>query len=142
MFDCAEPPEKSDSDTEEQPAKQNQWDERYMSAAEKHSGMGPNIHPEERFVKADTQADIVNPAEYDWSNKFPEVTNASVNEFWESLGETKEIYTDPTLRKENLKDDYQLFFVNLVLNHVKDIIEAWKKRRLKTTHSAVGSGRG
>ena len=67
----------------------------------------------------------MNPPEHNWNTGTYDLKLDSLRERWEKVAEIEGAYSDPSLTKESLNDDYQLLFVNLLLQHMEDIVAAW-----------------
>ena len=93
-----------------------------------HSEAGPNINPLSRMLNPQpVKDDNINPTDFDWHAEWKDLPDNDFSRVWDSLKETTTTYSDDKLTKETLGDDYQLFFVHLVLDHVNDIISSWHR---------------
>ena len=116
-------------------------------AWQRHSELGPNLEPELQTVPALPQEGLVNPPEYDWKGVWQELCQKdkedlktwcdveviteeeqpsleSVDGFWQGLRTTSTLYSDTTLRSDDLNDDYQLLFVDLLYRHAVNVMDA------------------
>ena len=130
---CGEPPHDNDDTGDakdpavEEPREDNRWDENNMTPGQIHSGWGPNILPQPTNVdKPVPLEEIVNPVDHNWNENWQDINLPSVRHFWDDLDNNHQTYSDESLNKDDLNDDYQLLFVNLVLRHVDDVLHAWE----------------
>ena len=71
---------------------------------------------------------IVNPKDHDWSQSETRTSTKDVESFWQHI-RTHHGYFDDSLSRDALHDDYQQLFVHMLLDHVKELLLAFKERR-------------
>ena len=131
-----EPPVNEDSQRPESYETDHHWKNENRERWQLHSERGPSIEPESNALPPPKPFEhLVNPAtpppgrEYDrhWTK-----TNFDSNrarEVWERVRSESTSYTDESLSRETLNDDYQQLFVTMVLDHVQHVVECMKKKQ-------------
>ena len=112
-------------------AEQNPYvvaDDRWSNAArpswQRHSALGPNVHPEGKLLHFSPLEAVVNPADFDYTVNEYHVSPDEARTAWAALADTDNEYADATLHRAALGDDFQQLFVDIVLRHVETLIAA------------------
>ena len=133
-----EPPAAEDPEKPENPPGGDHWSAGQRPSWQRHSEQGPNVEPE---GKGDAKPplsfeELVNPLEppqgkeYDrhWTRENYDQTR--VHAAWQRLREDDTaVYSDETLSRETLNDDYQQLFVAMLLDHVQHLVECIAEKR-------------
>ena len=91
---------------------------------ERHSELGANLHPLRRDEVARPWIPNINPPDFVWDARWTDIDVAALRRTLHARLDD-EVETDmPHLRKENLSDDYQRLFVELVLCHAETILHS------------------
>ena len=131
-----EPPNPEDPERPESYTSDHHWRPENRESWQRHSEKGPNVDPEGHLTKPPPPLEhLVNPTspplgrEYDrhWQTKNFDARRAC--EVWEKLREEKTIYSDESLSRDTLNDDYQQLFVTMLIDHVHHIVDCIKKRK-------------
>ena len=110
---------------------EHNWDAHRRTPWQLHSERGPNVDAEGEASKPPKPfEELVNPQTppegraYDrhWTQSNYDV--ARVCTTWEKVRSEHAHYSDETLSKDTLHDDYQVLFVNIVLEHVEHVVES------------------
>ena len=72
--------------------------------------------------------------DFDYSKAAEGIDVQDLEERWQRFQEEYPEYSDESLTTECL-DEYQLFFVSLVLDHVEKTLEAWNKNLFERTRA-------
>lgn len=129
IFSGEAPMETEDADDEgtddkaAEHAEQTRWDNENRPAWERHSEKGPNLAPQGYRIPREVLPEVVNPLDYDYESRSEPLRHEFWDHIWETLATNASIYEDKSLTKESLGDDYQLLFVNMLLQHVQTLIE-------------------
>ena len=135
-----EPPKNTDADDEDADDKaadhteKSRWDNENRPAWERHSEKGPNLEPQGYRIPRDVLPEVVNPVDHDYETSTEPLRQEHWDQIWEKLDTTSSLYEDKTLSKEGLGDDYQLLFVNMILEDAINSRLAKASRRV-VTHS-------
>ena len=127
-----EPPVEEDGERPEQYTTDHHWEKAQRPSWQRHSEHGPNVEPEQKGEAKPplTFEELVNPMEppagkeYDrhWTRR--NYDQARVHAAWQQLREgDTEAYSDETLSRATLNDDYQQLFVTMLLDHVQHLLE-------------------
>ena len=111
---------------------EHNWQPESRKPWQLHSERGPNVDAVGTDIPkpAVPFEDIVNPEDlaqaYDrhWKTYSPSRTY----ETWEKIKQGGTKYSDESLTKENLGDDYQQIFVTMVLDHVEHVLDCVRRR--------------
>ena len=66
----------------------------------------------------------VNPQDYDYSARVTSLSLDAARATWEDVRETSSVYEDATLHRDQLGDDFQQLFVDIVLRHAEALLAA------------------
>ncbi len=91
-----------------------------------HSGFGPNVNPEARIMHFSPLEAVVNPPDFNYSENEYKVSLDDARTAWEVLRETANQYTDASLSRDQLGDDFQQLFLQIASAHVRALIDAKK----------------
>jgi len=124
-------PEQKDEEQEEKTDSclkldKSRWQNDNRPAWELHSEKGPNLQAEGFKKNREILQEVVNPIDHDYEACSVPLTCEIWDRHWERLDESSSLYEDKTLSKESLGDDYQLLFVNILLEHVKTLLLLFK----------------
>ena len=122
-LDAGEPPQGDTNDDPETIHDVNHWEAKDRPNWQLHSSLGPNTNAEGFVYKKEALQEHVNPVDYDYSQAAVGIDVEDLVKRWQKTQEEYPEYTDESLTKDNL-DEYQLFFVTLVLNHMEKILHA------------------
>ena len=119
------------ADPEPDPAKvpkpHDPWGTANRTQWQLHSALGPNVGAEGRTSQAPPvpMAELVNPVNpsLPYDRHWQDHSKSCSMKTWEVLETTSNRYSDETLSRETLGDDYQQLFVTLVLDHARYIID-------------------
>ncbi len=100
------------------------WTQSDRAPWQLHSGFGPNANPEARIMHFSPLEAVVNPPDFNYSENECKVSLDDARAAWEVLGETANQYTDASLSRDQLGDDFQQLFLHIVLAHVQALIDA------------------
>ena len=100
------------------------WDNPARPPWQKHSALGPNIRPNEKLIRLTPLQEVENPANHKYDANPNGVQLATVRAQWETVAATTSEYEDVTLRRENLGDDFQQLFVDILLRHVQKLLDS------------------
>ena len=75
--------------------------------------------------------EVVNPIDHDYESSPVPLSLEAWNNTWKCIETSANIYEDKTLSKDNLGDDYQLLFVNILLDHVRELVQLAKDNLLE-----------
>ena len=73
---------------------------------------------------SDTRPQVVNPTSHKWETSLSFFKEFAPEAFWEKVQSSSSTYSDDSLTVESLNDDHQQFFVQLILDHARQLIEA------------------
>lgn len=136
-FDKSGEPEKREDDDKDEndvehpntQAPQDCWDKENRPSWMLHSELGPNLKPEGYTIKQAPLQEVVNPVDVDYSVRAVTVDHDAWQRTWEAAATSSSRYEDHSLRKELLKDDHQLLFVNIILDYVEKVIPKVKNKQ-------------
>ena len=119
--DADEPVDPDDPD--ENLVKDDRWSHANRAGWQIHSSYGPNVRPEGRLLHVSPLETSVNPQDFNYCVNEFDVRVDSARRVWESLQEASHQYCDESLQRATLGDDHQQLFVDIVLNHVRELTE-------------------
>ena len=125
-LDQGEPKRQDTNDDQEAQHDRDYWNSAEREKWQLHSALGPNINAQGFVYKPEPLQETVNPIDFDYSEAAKGIDIEDLKVRWEKLQEDYPEYSDESLKKDNL-DEYQLFFVTLVLDHVERILDAWRQ---------------
>ena len=124
-------------DAEELPAdhktqeESSRWTRDTRPAWELHSEKGPNLEAQGYKIKRDILPEVVNPVDHDYDSCPVPLSLEAWDNTWKSIDTSANLYEDKTLSKDDLGDDYQLLFVNILLEHVRELVRLAKENLLE-----------
>ncbi len=107
------------------------WTQQDRPPWQQHSALGPNVNPEGRLVHFSPLEAVVDPEDYNYSVNEHRVSLDHARAGWETLAATANAYSDTTLRRDALDDDFQQLFVDVVLKHVEALVATDARLPLK-----------
>ena len=137
VFDPAgEPSMPEDGERPEAYTTDHHWAKENRERWQLHSEKGPNIQPEGFEAKPPPPLEhLVNPKtpppghEYDRHWQRDNYDAKRVGEVWEKVRDEKPVYSDESLCRETLNDDYQQLFVTMLIDHVQHVVECIHKKK-------------
>ena len=100
------------------------WARQNRPAWQQHSALGPNVAPEGRVVRVQPLEAHVSPQDYDYSARVTSLSLDAGRATWEDARETSSVYEGATLHRDQLGDDFQQLFVDIVLRHAEALLAA------------------
>ena len=125
-LDAGEPNQADTNDDPDMTHDLDHWKSEDRPKWQLHSALGPNINPEALAYRKEALQEHVNPLDYDYSQAAVGIDVEDLATRWQDMQEDFPLYTDETLKKEDL-DEFQLLFVTLVLKHIEEVLEALDK---------------
>ena len=98
------------------------WDDR--TSWQRHSGMGPNVQPTGKLMRILPLEEKVNPPDFNYAANEYGLRLDAVRASWERVGDATSVYSDASLSRDNLGDDFQQLFLRIVFGHVEELILA------------------
>ena len=118
-------PEAAEPADEHDPNENLETDDRWAASNrtgwQQHSAAGPNVRPEGRLVHVSPLESVVYPPDFNYDENEFHVHLDDARHTWETLQDVSHQYSDESLERSTLNDDYQQLFVDIVLTHVEEI---------------------
>ena len=128
--------EDDENDKTAEQAEISRWDNDNRPAWERHSEKGPNLEPQGYRIPREVLQEVVNPIDFDYASHNEPLQEEHWQHIWDQLDTTSSLYEDKTLTKESLNDDYQLLFVNMLLEHVQSLLD-YAEQDLLSVHKPL-----
>ena len=111
-------------DAEDQATTLDHWQGPHRAAWEQHSELGCNLQAQRSDAAAEPWIANINPPGYAWDARWLDIDVAALRRKVDAYI-LQDVETDmPHLRKEQLADDFQRLFVEIVLRHVRVVLAA------------------
>ena len=94
-----------------------------------HSECGPNLDPSGAASAAHPWMKNVNPPDFEWDKRWSDVNVAELRRLLDERKGADVEYDRPDLSKESLNDDFQRLFIEVFLNHVREILASKGAKR-------------
>ena len=105
------------------------WSNASRPPWQRHSSLGPNINSDGKLMHFCSPREVVvNPPDATYSTNTYAVSSDAARATWEVVRDSTSQYSDASLRRDLLDDDFQQLFLDIVLRHVQELI-ASKQRR-------------
>ena len=131
VFKSGEPDDKAEEEADETQAHEravrDRWTNEDRPAWEKHSELGPNLNAEGSSIRREILQEVVNPEDHAYADNVVPLRLAAWQTQWDKLADSKTRYTNESLTKDGMGDGYQKLFVNILLQHTRDLISAYER---------------
>ena len=118
--DDGEPPDEAIE--EDQTASLDPWSSTHREKWQRHSELGPNLAPVGNSTAPKPWMPNINPPEFDWCSRWPDIDVETLRAQLNRWRATEIEYSRADLHKENLNDDYQRLFVDMLLKHSSELL--------------------
>ena len=99
------------------------WSDTHRPPWQRHSELGPNLNPQGLTLHQDAPwLRHTNPPDFDWCGRWLDVDVTALRQMMNDRKDTAVQYDRPDLTREDLGDDFQRLFVELVLAHVDTVL--------------------
>ena len=71
--------------------------------------------------------EVVNPEDHAYAENIVPLRLAALQTHWDKFGESKRRHTNEALTQDGWGDDFQKLFVNILLQHTRELISAYNQ---------------